>query len=138
MSEHIPIRAAGNAMVWKFIQMGGVKVIYMIRLLVLAILLKPEDFGLVAIATTATGFLLNLTNLGLIPALVQVDRADEGKIDSVWIFEMSRSILVASLTIAFASLIADLFSAPQAVPIIRALALRPLIESMTSIKVLRT
>ena len=135
MSEHIPIRAAGNAMVWKFIQMGGVKVIYMIRLLVLAILLKPEDFGLVAIATTATGFLLNLTNLGLIPALVQVDRADEGKIDSVWIFEMSRSILVASLTIAFASLIADLFSAPQAVPIIRALALRPLIESMTSIKV---
>lgn len=135
MTEQSPIRAAGNAMVWKFIQMGGVKAIYMVRLLVLAILLEPEDFGLVAIATTATGFLLSLTNLGLVPSLVQVDSADEDRYDSVWIFEMARSILVASLTIVFAPLIADLFSAPQAVPIIQALALRPLIESMTSIKV---
>lgn len=135
MTEQSPIRAAGSAMVWKFIQMGGVKAIYMVRLLVLAILLKPADFGLVAIATTATGFLLNLTNLGLIPALVQVDSADEDRYDAVWIFEMTRSIFVAGLTIVFAPLIASLFSEPQAVTIIQALALRPLIESMTSIKV---
>ena len=47
------MRAAGNAMVWKLVQMGGVKIIYLIRLLVLAILLTPADFGLVAIAATA-------------------------------------------------------------------------------------
>ncbi len=135
MIEQSPIRAAGNAMVWKFVQMGGVKVIYMVRLLVLAILLTPEDFGLVAIATTATGFLLNLTNMGLIPALVQVDQADEGRYDAVWIFEMSRSVFVASLTIVSAPFIASIFSEPQAVHIIQALALRPLLESMTSIKV---
>lgn len=135
MIEQSPIRAAGNAMVWKFVQMGGVKVIYMVRLLVLAILLTPEDFGLVAIATTATGFLLGLTNLGLIPALVQVDQADEERYDAVWIFEMSRSVFVAGLTIVFAPFIANLFSEPHAVFIIQALALRPLLESMTSIKV---
>lgn len=135
MTEQSPIRAAGNALVWKFIQMGGVKAIYLVRLLVLAILLKPEDFGLVAIATTATGFLLSLTNLGLVPSLVQVDSADEDRYDSVWIFEMTRSIMVAGLTIVFAPLIANLFSEPQAIPIIQALALRPLIESITSIKV---
>jgi lipopolysaccharide exporter len=135
MIDQSPIRAAGNAMVWKFIQMGGVKVIYMVRLLVLAILLKPADFGLVAIATTATGFLLNLTNFGLIPALVQTDSADETRYDAVWIFEVARSILVAGLTIIFAPLIAQLFAEPRAVLIIQALALRPLIESMTSIKV---
>src|SRR5512139_557096 len=99
MTEQSTIWAAGNALVWKFIQMGGVKAIYMVRLLVLAILLKPEDFGLIAIATTATGFLLSLTNLGLVPSLVQVDSADEDRYDSVWMFEMTRSILVASLTI---------------------------------------
>ena len=135
MIEQSPIRAAGNAMVWKFIQMGGVKIIYMVRLLALAILLKPEDFGLVAIATTATGFLLNLTNMGLIPALVQVDSAEEDRYDTVWLFELTRSILVAGLTIAFSPLIASLFSEPRAVLIIQALALRPLLESMTSIKV---
>jgi O-antigen/teichoic acid export membrane protein len=133
--SHQPIRAAGIAFIWKFIEMGGVKITYLVRLLVLAILLKPEDFGLVAIATTATGFLLNLTNLGLVPALVQVDTADEEKYDSVWIFEMTRAIIVAALTIILAPQIADIFAEPQAVPIIQALALRPLLESMVSIKV---
>jgi lipopolysaccharide exporter len=130
-----PLRAAGNAMMWKFIQMGGVKLIYMVRLLVLAVLLEPADFGLVAIATTATGFLLSLTNLGLVPALVQTDSVDEDGYDSVWMFEMTRSIFVAGLTIIFAPQIAELFNEPRAVLIIQALALRPLIESMTSIKV---
>ena len=69
--ENHHMRAAGNAMVWKLVQMGGVKIIFLIRLLVLAILLAPSVFGLVAIATAATGFLLNLTNFGLVPAVVQ-------------------------------------------------------------------
>lgn len=135
MIEQRPIRAAANAMVWKLIQMGGVKVIYMIRLLVLAILLVPTDFGLVAIATSATGFLLSLTNFGLIPAVVQAENMDDEKYDAAWTFDVTRSLLVASLTIVFAPVIADIFAEPLAIPIIRALALRPLVESLTSIKV---
>ena len=135
MIEHRPMRAAGNAMVWKLVQMGGVKVIYMVRLLVLAILLTPTDFGLVAIATSATGFLLGLTNVGLIPAVVQAENMDDEKYDAAWTFDMSRSFIVATLTIIFSPVIADIFAEPLAVPIIQALALRPLIESLTSIKV---
>lgn len=37
MIEARPMRAAGNAMVWKVVQMGGVRLIYMICLFVLAI-----------------------------------------------------------------------------------------------------
>lgn len=129
------MHAAGNAMVWKLAQMGGVKIIYLIRLLVLAILLTPADFGLVAIATAATGFLMSLTNFGLIPAIVQAENVDDVKYDSAWTFDVTRSFIVASLTIIFASVIANIFAEPRAVPIIRVLALRPLIESMSSIKV---
>jgi O-antigen/teichoic acid export membrane protein len=134
MSDH-HLRAAGSAMGWKLVQMGGVKVVYMIRLLVLAILLAPADFGLVAIATAATGFLMSVTNIGLIPAVVQADEMDDIRYDSAWTFDMARSFIVASLTIAFAPVIANIFAEPLAVPIIQALALRPFIESMTSIKV---
>jgi O-antigen/teichoic acid export membrane protein len=133
--EERPMRAAGNAMVWKLVQMGGVKVIYLVRLLVLAILLAPADFGLVAIATSATGFLLSLTNVGLIPAVVQADNMDDEKYDAAWTFDMTRSFIVAALTVIFAPGIADIFAEPRAVPIIQALALRPLIESLTSINV---
>ena len=122
-------------MLWQAFQMGGVKVIYMVRLLVLAILLAPADFGLIAIALSATGFLLNLTNFGLIPAAVQTKDMDETRYDAVWTFDMSRAVVVSVLTILFAPLIAQIFAEPRAVPIIQALALRPLIESLMSIKV---
>jgi O-antigen/teichoic acid export membrane protein len=128
------MRAAGNAMMWQAFQMGGVKVIYMIRLLALAILLTPADFGLIAIALSATGFLLNLTNFGLIPAVVQATDMDEARYDAVWTFDMARSVIVTALTIFFAPLIADIFAEPRAVPIIQILALRPLIESLISIR----
>ena len=135
MMEKRHMSAAGNAMVWKLVQMGGVKIIYLIRLLVLAILLAPTDFGLVAIATAATGFLLSLTNFGLVPAVVQAENMDDVKYDAAWTIDMARSFIVALLTIVFAPTIANIFAEPLAVPIIQVLALRPFIESMTSIKV---
>lgn len=122
-------------MLWQSFQMGGVKAIYLVRTLVLAILLTPSDFGLVFIATAATGFLLNLTNFGLVPALVQARDMDDKHYDAVWTVDVTRSIVVACLTIIFAPLIADIFAEPRAIPIIQGLALRPLLESMTSIKV---
>ena len=129
------MRAAGTAMLWQAFQMGGVKALYMIRLLVLAILLTPADFGLIAIALAATGFLLNLTNFGLIPAVVQAENMDDAQYDAVWTFDMTRSVIVTTLTVLLAPLIAQIFAEPRAVHIIQVLALRPFIESLMSIKV---
>ena len=135
MIEERPMRAAGNAMLWQAFQMGGVKALYMVRLLVLAILLKPADFGLIAIALAATGFLLTLTNFGLIPAAVQAETMDDDRYDAVWTFDVTRAVIISALTIIFAPMIAEVFAEPGAVLIIQALALRPLIESLMSIKV---
>ncbi|HKJ37547.1 MAG TPA: lipopolysaccharide biosynthesis protein, partial [Anaerolineales bacterium] len=134
MIEQKPMRAAGTAMMWQAFQVGGVKIVYMIRLLVLAILLTPADFGLIAIALSSTGFLLNLTNFGLIPAVVQATDMDDGAYDAVWTFEVTRSVIVTTLTILFAPVIANIFAEPRAVPLIQILALRPLVESFISIK----
>jgi PST family polysaccharide transporter len=134
MMEQGHMRAAGTAMVWKLLQMGGVKVIYMIRLLVLAILLTPADFGLVAIAVTATGFLFNITNFGMVPALVQSQEVDDEKYHAAWTFDFCRSFLLAGVTLVAAPLIAGIFAEPRAVPIIQVLAVRPFIEAMTSIR----
>jgi O-antigen/teichoic acid export membrane protein len=60
---------------------------------------------------------------------------DDEKYDAAWTFDMTRSFLVAGLTVLFAPAIADVFAEPRAIPVIQVLALRPLIESLTSIKV---
>lgn len=122
-------------MVWRAIQLFGIKGIFLVRMLVLARLLFPEDFGLFAIASSATGFLMGITNVGLIPAVVQAENMEERTYAAVWTFDMTRSLLIASLTIILAPFIAEVFAEPLAVPIIRVLALRPLFESMISIKV---
>jgi O-antigen/teichoic acid export membrane protein len=67
--------------------------------------------------------------------VVQAESMDDEKYDAAWTFDMTRSFIVAALTIVFAPLIAEIFAEPLAIPIIQALALRPLIESLTSIKV---
>ena len=135
MTEERPVRAAGTAMLWQAFQMGGVKALYLVRLLVLAVLLTPADFGLIAIALSATGFLLNLTNFGLIAAVVQAENMEEDRYDAVWTFDLTRAVLITTLTILFAPWIAEIFAEPRAVPVIQVLALRPLIEALMSIKV---
>jgi lipopolysaccharide exporter len=128
---------AGAAMVWKAVQMGGVKVIFMLRLLILAWLLSPDDFGLLAIATTAIGFLLQVTDIGMIPALVQGKQVEEKHYDAAWTAGVTRSLGVTLVVILAAPWIASLFAESRATSIIQALALRPLLEAFASIKVAR-
>jgi PST family polysaccharide transporter len=119
MTEHHSMRAAGSAMFWQAFQLGGVKAIYMVRLLVLAMLLTPADFGLTAIALAATSLLFTLTSFGLIPAVVQAEHMDDARYDAVWTFDMTRSVIVATHGL-LAPLIAH-FAEPKAVPIIQVL-----------------
>ena len=129
-----PIQKAGSALLWQAMQMGGVKAIYLVRTLILARLLLPEDFGLVAIAATAMGFLFNITNFGMVPALVQSKDTDDAKYHAAWTLDFCRSFILAMVTMASAPLIADMFAEPRAIPIIQVLAIRPFIEAMTSIR----
>ena len=130
-----PTQKVGSALLWQSIRMGGVKVIYLLRILVLARLLLPDDFGLVAIATTATGFFFSITNLGMIPALVQGKDTNDTNYHAAWTLDLCRSFLLTIVTIAAAPVIAGMFAEPRATPIIMAIAIRPFIEAMTSIKV---
>jgi O-antigen/teichoic acid export membrane protein len=130
-----PVKLAGKALIWQSIQMGGVKIIFMLRILILARLLTPDDFGLVTIATSAMGLLLGLTNLGILPALVQGQDTGEEHYNAAWTLGLIRATIIAVILLTAAPFIAIIFAEPRAIPIIRAFAIIPLLEAMTSIKV---
>ncbi len=130
-----PEKMAGSALIWQAVQMGGVKVIFLLRILVLARLLLPEDFGMVAIATTAMGFLLNVTNFGMIPALVQGEEDSDRHYHTAWTFGLLRSLLISGLMVLAAPLIAQIFNEPEAVTFIQVIALIPLVEALGSIRI---
>lgn len=126
---------AGSAMFWKAFQMGGVKIIFLARTLILARLLLPDDFGLLAISLIAVDFLMSITNMGMIPALVQQPQPDEHQYDTAWTVGLTRALIIASVVLLAAPLAATLFSEPRATPLIQVMALRPALEAAASIKV---
>lgn len=65
------LHQAGSALTWRAVQLAGTKVVSFVRLRILALLLVPEDFGLLAIPKTSAGFIASVTDLGMFPALVQ-------------------------------------------------------------------
>jgi len=124
---------AGAAMRWRAAQLAGVEAIYFLRLLILAKLLAPEAFGLLAIASIAMGILLRLSDVGMIPALVHRRDATPEQHDAAWTVGLTRSAFVTLALVVTAPFIAGLFSEPRATPIIQALAVRPCIASAASI-----
>ena len=127
-------RLTGAAIVWKGVQLGGVKILHIVRLLVLARLLAPEDFGLLAIATTASGFLLLVTDFGILPALVQRAEVDEKHYHAAWTVGFIRGLVITGGLLIGASVVAAIFHEPRAANIIRGLAIVTLIEQMASIR----
>jgi O-antigen/teichoic acid export membrane protein len=128
-------KRAGHALVWQGIQHAGGKIIYLLRIPILARLLAPDDFGLMAIAIIAVEFLMHVTNFGMIPALVQRERPDHRHYDSAWTVGLLRAGLVSAAVFLAAPWIADIFGDPRAAAVIRLLALRPLIQAAASIRV---
>ena len=66
-------KRAGLAMLWQAAQHGSEKVINLARLLILAAILTPDDFGLLAVSLVAVAVFTGLTEMGMTPA--QIGRA---------------------------------------------------------------
>jgi len=128
---------ARNAFQWRAVQLAGVQFVYFLRLLILAKLLVPEAFGLLAIALTAVGTLMRLSEIGVVPALVQRVNATREEYDAGWTAGLVRAACITLVLVALAPIIARLFNEPRATGIIQVLALRPLIESLGSIGIVR-
>ena len=125
---------AGKAAVWQGVTVGGVKLIFVVRLLILARLLGPDAFGLLAISLVSLNVLVSLSNPGMTPALVQRDEVGDRHYDAGWTLVMGRGLLVALLAAGSAGEVARLFGEPRAALLIQVLALRPLLDSAASIR----
>lgn len=97
-------------------------------LIVLARLLSPRDFGLVGIALLTLAATKQFTNIGLNQALIQqVDEDVDSYLNTTWCLEIARGLFIFGVLFLGAPLIAAVFSEPQSIPIIRVLALSPVL-----------
>ena len=90
---------------------------------VLARLLGPEPFGLVAIALFVQGLGNLFAEGGLGSALIQSQDIDEHDIRSVFTTQLLIGIITSAVIIGLAPLLASFFHEPNAAPVIMAMAL---------------
>ncbi len=133
MSDRLA-RRTGSALLWRTAQVLGGRGLSLVRLLVLARLLAPDAFGLVAVAMVALELALAVTQTGTADELIQRERIDRAHYDTAWTIGLLRGAAIAGLLAVAAPVIAELFNEPAAVPIIRVLALKPLVDALASVR----
>ncbi|MEW5858966.1 MAG: MOP flippase family protein [Cyanobacteriota bacterium] len=116
-------KKAVKGVVWSVIQHWGSQTISFLVFSLLARLLEPEGFGLVALASVFIAFMEIFLDQGLTQAIVQRNELDPEHLDSAFWANLTVGILLTIFGIAFAEPIANLFNNPQLEPIIQWLSL---------------
>lgn len=100
-----------------------------IRVVIVARILLPEDFGIAATFWITTGMLLALTEFGIEKIIIQDNDGDKEYFGSVaQLLIVLRGIFIASIILIFSYDIALFFDVPEAVNEFRLLALLPLMK----------
>jgi PST family polysaccharide transporter len=103
-----------------------------ISIIVLARLLVPEDFGIVALATATMLIVAKITELPVIEALVQRPELDQRDVDSAFTLNLLRGGVVGAAMVGISWPLAGLYEDDRLVGLISALALVPLAKSFES------
>jgi len=123
-----------KGVLWSALDSWGRQVISLGVFFVLARLLGPETFGLVALSGVFLAFLQVFLDQGLSQAIVQRQDVETEHLDTAFWTNLGVSIVIAVLSIACAGLVADLFKEPQITPIIRCSSLGFIINAFSTVQ----
>lgn len=115
-----------NGMLWQFLQKVSGQLVSFVISVILARILAPTDYGLVALAGMFLGLLGIFSNGGLGPALIQQKHVDEEDYNTMFVTQLVFAsflyVIVYFLAPTFASFF-DSVNQEQLVAIIRVMAL---------------
>lgn len=121
-------------MAWAYGSYVGGRVLVLASTAVLARLLTPEDFGLVALALTVMGLLEAFADLGVGHALiVQTEDAVEDRAETAFVVSIAVGLVLTVVVVALSPVAAAVFDEPELVAITSVLGLNFLLRSFRSV-----
>lgn len=120
---------------WVFALRITDRVFYLTRLIILARILSPHDFGLLGIAMLAMLTLENFSQTGFQAALIQKKENIENYLNSAWTIGILRGVVLFSILYFIAPYVAAFFNVPPAKSIIQVISLSILLQAFTNIGV---
>lgn len=123
----------GRGVIWIFAVRAADEGFRLVRVLVLARILAPNDFGLMGIALLAMTITTSLSETGFTVALIQKKQDVKGYLDTAWTISVIRGLILFGVLILGAPLVAAFFQAPAAVSIVRVIGIALLLEGCSNI-----
>lgn len=116
---------------------GSTRAFSFIKILVLARLLLPSEFGLFGVAMFILTFLEIVTETGVNVFLIQEKSNIDKYIDTAWVVSIVRGILISVLLVTISPYIAIFFKVPQARSILLLISLTPFIRGFINPSIIK-
>ncbi len=124
-----------SGFIWRFLERCGAKGVSFLVSLILAILLDPDVYGVVAIVLVVSNIMQVFIDGGLGNALIQKKNADSIDFSTVFYFNVFSSFVLYGLIFASAPLVSYFFNKlPELTELIRALSLSVLISGVKNVQ----
>ena len=106
----VDARTAGSSFLWSAMSFGGSKLLVFLITLVMARLLSPEDFGVVAVGLTIVAFLEIALDLGVGAALVyEQETGITRRVQTAFTVNLAIALICTLAGVAATPLVADFF-----------------------------
>lgn len=125
-------RDAASGVRWNTVSMIGSTALQTVTLLILARLLEPDDFGLLAMVVLVTGLAGLVSTMGLSEALIQRAETSDEQLSSLYWANLALGIVGYGLVWLSAPLVADLFDEPSLVDLLRVVGIVLVINSLAA------
>ena len=123
-----------SGVLWSGVQKWGARVFGSVVFFLLARLLSPEDFGLIALASVFIAFAEVILTGGFTQAIVQREALEPEHPDSAFWTSLGLGVALTSFGVLAAPLLASAFSEPTLAPVVRWLSLGFVLNGLSGVQ----
>ena len=115
---------------WLVAARFSMRAIGFLNTILVARLLLPEDFGLVAIGIAAMQLIQGFSNIGLAQAVIKFHDASEDDYNTLFTVSFARGVLIGVLLLALGPLVAQIYGDQRLILLFAAIAIYPVLLGM--------
>lgn len=134
MSDNVNSSKVATSLAFKFFEKISVKALGLIISVVLARILSPDDFGVVAVLMAVVAIAQSIVDSGLSTALVQAKNVDKKDYSTIFYISMGIAVVLYTLLYFLAPLIAAFYDIPQYITHFRVVLLILVFYALNSIQ----
>ena len=124
-------------MFWKFCENGAAQIVHFVVSIILARMLLPEDYGIIALVSLFITLCDKLVISGFATSLVQKKDADNKDFSTIFFFSLGMSLALFALMYFGAPLIADFYNTYNReilIPVIRVMSVQIIVVGINSVQ----